>query len=168
MRVIDCFCHLGTHFLHVSVCFVPSICIHFPWQLYRLRTYNTSNWYCLLCPLLSVKIGNVFRSLHDDHGIMLTAAQGSHSGYAKLDGAGLLRKHTCRYTPYLPHWLWNSVRQNSTEALLTHWGRDRMDAISQTTFSSALSWMKMFEFRLKFHWSLFLRVQLTIFQHWFR
>ena len=51
---------------------------------------------------------------------------------------------------------------------LTHWGRDKMDAISQTTFSSAFSWMKMFEFRLKFHWSLFLRVQLTIFQHWFR
>ena len=44
----------------------------------------------------------------------------------------------------------------------------QMDAISQTTFSSAFSWMKMFEFRLKFHWSLFLRVQLTIFQHWFR
>ena len=40
-----------------------------------------------------------------------------------------------------------------------------MDAISQTTFSSAFSWMKMFEFRLKF---LFWRVQLTIFQHWFR
>ena len=51
---------------------------------------------------------------------------------------------------------------------LTHWGRDKMDAISQTTFSSAFSWMKMFEFRLKFHWSLFLRVQLTIIQHWFR
>ena len=51
---------------------------------------------------------------------------------------------------------------------LTHWGRDKMDAISQTTFWSAFSWMKMFEFRLKFHWSLFLRVQLTIFQHWFR
>ena len=43
-----------------------------------------------------------------------------------------------------------------------------MDAISQTTFSNALSWMKMFEFRLKFHWNLFPRVQLTIFQHWFR
>ena len=28
--------------------------------------------------------------------------------------------------------------------------------------------MKMYEFRLRFHWSLFLRVQLTIFQHWFR
>ena len=36
------------------------------------------------------------------------------------------------------------------------------------TFCSAFSWMKMFEFQLKFHWSLFLRVQLTIFQHWFR
>ena len=52
--------------------------------------------------------------------------------------------------------------------LLTHWGRDKMDAISQTTFSSAFYWMKMYELRLKIHWSLFLRVQLTIFQHWFR
>ena len=32
----------------------------------------------------------------------------------------------------------------------------------------AFSWMKMNEFRLKFHWSLFLRVQLIIFHHWFR
>ena len=43
-----------------------------------------------------------------------------------------------------------------------------MDAILQTTFSNPFSWMKMFEFRLKFHWGLFLRFQLTIFQHWFR
>ena len=43
-----------------------------------------------------------------------------------------------------------------------------MDAISQTTFRGAFSWMKMCEFRLNFHWSLFPRVQLTIFQHWFR
>ena len=55
-----------------------------------------------------------------------------------------------------------------SETYLTHWGRDEMDAISQTTFSNVFSWMKSFEFRLKFHWSLFLRVQLTIFQHWFR
>ena len=32
---------------------------------------------------------------------------------------------------------------------LTHWGRDKMDAISQTTFSSAFSWMKMFEISVK-------------------
>ena len=39
---------------------------------------------------------------------------------------------------------------------------------SQTRFSNAFSWMKMYEFHLKFHWSLCLRFQLTIFQHWFR
>ena len=52
--------------------------------------------------------------------------------------------------------------------MLTHWGRDKMDAILQTTFSNAFYWMRMFKYRLKFHWSLFLRVQLTISQHWFR
>ena len=30
---------------------------------------------------------------------------------------------------------------------LTHWGRDKMAAIFQTTFSNAFSWMKMHEFR---------------------
>ena len=53
-------------------------------------------------------------------------------------------------------------------ASLRHWGRDKMDAISQTIFSNAFSWMKMLELRLKFHWNLFLRVQFPIFQHWFR
>ena len=51
---------------------------------------------------------------------------------------------------------------------LIHWGSDKMAAIFQTAFSNACSWMKIYELRLKFHWSLFLRVQLTIFQHWFR
>ena len=44
----------------------------------------------------------------------------------------------------------------------------QMDAISQTTFSSAFYWMKVYELRLTIHWSLFLGVQLTIFQLWFR
>ena len=51
---------------------------------------------------------------------------------------------------------------------LTHWGRDKMAALSQTALSNAFSWMKMLEFRLRFQWSLFLRVQLTIIQHWLR
>ena len=59
-------------------------------------------------------------------------------------------------------WLEASVNQ------LTHWGRDKMAVIWQTMLSNAFSWMKMLEFQLKFHWSLFLHVQLTIFQHWFR
>ena len=51
---------------------------------------------------------------------------------------------------------------------LTHWGWDKMAAIFQPPFSSAFSSMKMYEFLLKFHWSLFLGVQLAIFHHWFR
>ena len=37
-----------------------------------------------------------------------------------------------------------------------------MAAISQTIFSDTFSWMKCFVCWFKFHWSLFLRVQLTI------
>ena len=51
---------------------------------------------------------------------------------------------------------------------LTHWGRDKIDAISQTTFSCAFSSMKIVAFLLNFHWNMFARVQLTINQHWFR
>ena len=65
-------------------------------------------------------------------------------------------------------WLSTGSLATNFSDILTHWGRDKMDAISQTTSSSAFSWMKMFEFWLKFQWSLFLRAQLTIFQHWFR
>ena len=43
-----------------------------------------------------------------------------------------------------------------------------MAAVSQTSLSNAFSWMKILEFLLRFHWSLFLRIELTIFQHWFR
>ena len=38
-----------------------------------------------------------------------------------------------------------------------------MAAISQMTFSNAFSWLKIYEFRLTFHWNLFLRFKLTIF-----
>ena len=51
---------------------------------------------------------------------------------------------------------------------LTHCGRDKIDTMLQTPFSNAIFWMKMFELRLKFHWIMFLKVQLTIFQHLFR
>ena len=44
----------------------------------------------------------------------------------------------------------------------------KMAAILQTTLSYAFYWMIMFQFRLKNHWILFLKVQLIRFQHWFR
>ena len=40
------------------------------------------------------------------------------------------------------HWHITSPGSNG----LTHWGRDNMDAISQTTLLNAFSWMKMLEF----------------------
>ena len=49
----------------------------------------------------------------------------------------------------------------------THWGREKMVHILQT-FSNAISWMKTCKFRLILHWSLFLRVTLTIFHLMFR
>ena len=42
---------------------------------------------------------------------------------------------------------WN-IQLPSFPYYLTHWGRDKMNAISQKTFSNAFSWMKMFEFWL--------------------
>ena len=64
--------------------------------------------------------------------------------------------------------IWWLTSACQSDEVLTHWGRDKMAAISQTTFSNAFSLMKIYGFRLKFHWGLFLRFELTIFQHWFR
>ena len=57
------------------------------------------------------------------------------------------------------------VTGRSLVNILTHWGPDKMDAISQTTFSSAFSWMKMFEFHLRYPKC---PINNTMFQHWFR
>ena len=43
-----------------------------------------------------------------------------------------------------------------------------MAAVLRTTFSNSFSWMKIFEFRLKFRRNMFPGVQLTISEHWFR
>ena len=56
--------------------------------------------------------------------------------------------------------LWNDM--------LTHWGRDKMTAFWQTTFSNAFSWMKKYVYRSKCYRNLFLWVQLTICRHLFR
>ena len=38
---------------------------------------------------------------------------------------------------------------------LTHWGWDKMASNFLPAFSNAFSWMKMYKFWLRFHWSLF-------------
>ena len=54
------------------------------------------------------------------------------------------------------------------DGYLSHWGRDKMENLSLTIFPNVFSSINVIEFWLKFHWSVFLKPQLTIFQHWFR
>ena len=103
----------------------------------------------------------------------LTASNIVHSRLPLI--ARLMGQHGAHLGPNLPFWvvpytmlfrlLPKGFRLDGSH--LTHWARDKMAAISQT-FSNAFSCIKMYEFRLKFHWSLFSKVQLTIFHHWFR
>ena len=60
-----------------------------------------------------------------------------------------------------PQWWQSSGPVYLQDGHLTHCGRNKMAAIFQMTFANTFSWMKMYEFWLKFHWSLFLGVQLT-------
>ena len=46
--------------------------------------------------------------------------------------------------------------------MLTHFHLDKMASISQMTFSNAFFLMKSFVSWFKFHWTLFLNVQLTV------
>ena len=65
-------------------------------------------------------------------------------------------KHCLRLSLMCVHAAGGSIQWS----LLTHWGRGKMAAIFQTTFSNAFSWVKMFEFCLRFHWSLLQRFEL--------
>ena len=51
------------------------------------------------------------------------------------------------------------------DVALTHWGREKIAAISQMTFSNDISWVEMYEFRLIFHWILLLMSEFIIPQH---
>ena len=57
---------------------------------------------------------------------------------------------------------------NYLNILLTHLPLDKMCSIFD--IFNEFSWMKSFvlRFKFQFHWSLFLRAQLKIIQHWFR
>ena len=46
---------------------------------------------------------------------------------------------------------WMRLYTQHNTILLTHWGRDKIAAISQTTLLNAFSWIKLSEFWLKFH-----------------
>ena len=68
--------------------------------------------------------------------------------------------------------LWHAIAPHNFKLVadlyggITHWGRDKMIAIL-LIFSNAFSFVKIYQFRLKYHRSLLLKAQLIIFQHWF-
>ena len=61
-----------------------------------------------------------------------------------------------------------SVVQYAMILVFTHWGRDKMATIFQTTFSNVFSFIERFVFWFELHWSLFQRVLFTINRQWFR
>ena len=53
-------------------------------------------------------------------------------------------------------------KKGSMASISGHWSWDKIAANSQEAFSNAFHWMKIMKFWLKFHWSLFLQIQLTV------
>ena len=54
-------------------------------------------------------------------------------------------------------WLWFDLSCGMLSLFVEHIEAEKkMDTISQTTLSKVFSWMKIYEFWLKFHWSLIL------------
>ena len=88
--------------------------------------------------------------------------------------AGDLRRHRAHYGVTVMNFCWlddaieidRRDRAKSGDISNINTMKSRQNGrLFQTTFSNAFSWIKMCEFRLRFHWSLFLRIQLTILQH---
>ena len=81
----------------------------------------------------------------------------------------LAQRYFCRRRHSLYSWRINRYGElTASDSRLKHWGRDIMAAIFQATLWNVFSSIQTYEFRLKIHRNLFLRVQLTIVQHCFR
>ena len=58
-------------------------------------------------------------------------------------------------------WIRKPMKQRCVVLYLTHWGRDKTAAILLTKFSNEFSWTKIYEFRLRFHWSFVTKVSIN-------
>ena len=68
-----------------------------------------------------------------------------------LDSIKPITIRVCRCPAQMTGKVTKVTASSASLEALAHWGSDKMDAISQTTFSRAFSWVKIFEFHLKFH-----------------
>ena len=76
-----------------------------------------------------------------------------------VDTDGLVLKHQDISIPKAESWI--CLQAFPVVNGLTHWGQDKM-ATNFLAISNAFSWMEIYKFRLKFHWSLLLGVQLIM------
>ena len=99
----------------------------------------------------------------EEHVIMVAMDKTSSLAIALKDWIHVMACCLFRGKP-LPE-LWNDDLLTDVymrfPSVLTHWGRDEMDKISQTAFSNICSLMKMFEFISKFHFSELMVVILS-------
>ena len=136
------------------VCIIHAACVKYVFQSYM-------SWIC--CKLS----GRLHRILCRN--VCCTDVRQEKNFFAKSgDGIYKARVHLpiSQTPPVCTRWEFAHILHSKKWDI--HWGRDKMAIIFQTTFLNAFPWMQIYELRLRFHWSLFLRVQLTIFQHWFR
>ena len=73
----------------------------------------------------------------------------------------LTKQSTGHHTGHHDGWFAFCGEESSDWLLivLTHLPLDKMASILKTTFSIAFSWMKMFEFLLKFHWTVWYKTK---------
>ena len=118
----------------------------------RLGPDGTSVMFQMLCSMKQQ-----FAVLLSDIGFisegLTTRAMERHGRYGTDGVAAVTGAEVC----IMASWDWGE--------LVNTLGLKKMATIFQTIFSNTFSWMKIYEFWLRFHWSLFVRVQLTTFQH---
>ena len=151
-------CHLE---FHTNICTLP---IH--WKTCSWSTLVQVIACCLTTP--SHYLNQCWPIINE---VQKHSFQGSSNGnYPDTSPCGGFHYHTIKITATFTRGQW--VNSLSPEVCGWHFeyvnilrprqnGRHFPDYIS-----NACSWIKMYEYRLRFHWSVFLRVKLTIFQHW--
>ena len=115
---------------------------------------NVDNWWLryLLSNFLQMNVSD----LSDDKSTLVQAMARCHHT-ASHYWIQCWPKFTCSVLPYV------ITRPQRVSTL-----RLRQDRCRFVDNIFKQKWMKKYEFRLKFHWNIFLRVQLTISKHWFK
>ena len=136
------------------------------WNISGIIWYHSFTWMCTVSYCLEFRIMNSSLA-----GVsVVKIMDGDSTAYRGIKLSNMTNLY------FLGSTIWNILIGLENSLVLKrqwdispiHWGRGKLAAIFQVTLKIIISWMKMYKLRLTFHWSLFPRVQLTIFQHWFR